>query len=71
MFQESIKLIAVVVPLEEIKYVDHPEIKVDEHESTQMPFRYVLDAQGQPILPKVINPFLIVYMLQAYIYARV
>ncbi|TKX23031.1 protein arginine N-methyltransferase-4 [Elsinoe australis] len=40
------------VPLDQIKYVDHPEIKVDEHESTEMPFRYVLDQHGQPILPE-------------------
>lgn len=40
-------------PLEEIRYVDHPEIRVDEHESTEMPFRYVLDARGQPIFPPV------------------
>jgi len=40
------------VPLEQISYVDHPEIKVDEHESTEMPFRYVKDKEGQPILPK-------------------
>jgi len=39
--------------LEKIPYVDHPEIKVDEHESTQMPFRYVTDAKGQGIFPEV------------------
>ena len=38
--------------LEKIPYVDHPEIKVDEHESMQMPFRYVADAKGLPILPE-------------------
>lgn len=43
------------VPLEDIKYVDHPEIQIDKHESTQMPFRYVLDKEGQPILPEVSN----------------
>ncbi|KAG8624856.1 hypothetical protein KVT40_007923 [Elsinoe batatas] len=41
------------VALDDIKYVDHPEIKVNEHESTQMPFRYVVDSAGQPILPEV------------------
>ncbi|GAB7348303.1 hypothetical protein MBLNU459_g6283t1 [Dothideomycetes sp. NU459] len=40
------------IELEKIKYVDHPEIKVDEHESTEMPFRYVLDSQGNPIFPE-------------------
>ena len=42
-----------LVPLDKIPYVDHPEIKVDEHESTQMPFRYVTDDKGEPILPEV------------------
>lgn len=41
------------IELENISYVDHPEIKVDEHESTEMPFRYVLDAKKQPIFPSV------------------
>lgn len=41
------------IELDNIKYVDHPEIKVDAHESTEMPFRYVLDSQGQPIFPDV------------------
>ncbi|KAJ9619565.1 hypothetical protein H2203_008345 [Taxawa tesnikishii (nom. ined.)] len=40
------------IPLGKIRYVDHPEIKVDEHESTEMPFRYVLDSRGQPIFPE-------------------
>lgn len=41
------------VPLDKIRYVDHPEIKIDEHESTEMPFRYVVDAAGEPIFPEV------------------
>ncbi|KAJ9642329.1 hypothetical protein H2201_008611 [Coniosporium apollinis] len=39
------------MPLERIPYVDHPELKINEHESTEMPFRYVKDAQGNPIMP--------------------
>jgi len=46
------------IELENIKYVDHPEIKVDEHESTEMPFRYVLDKEGKPIFPDVCYFFL-------------
>ena len=46
------------IELENIKYVDHPEIKVDEHESTEMPFRYVLDKEGKPIFPVVCEPIL-------------
>ncbi|KAJ5212689.1 SAM-dependent RNA methyltransferase predicted [Penicillium cinerascens] len=40
------------VPLEKISYVDYPEILINEHERTEMPFRYVKDAQGEPIMPK-------------------
>jgi ribosome biogenesis SPOUT family RNA methylase Rps3 len=36
-----------------IPYVDHPEIKFNEHESTQMPFRYVKDENDKPIMPEV------------------
>ncbi|KAJ5909027.1 SAM-dependent RNA methyltransferase predicted [Penicillium taxi] len=39
------------VPLEKISYVDYPEILVSEHERTEMPFRYVTDASGEPIMP--------------------
>lgn len=38
--------------LEEISYVDFPELKLDEHESTEMPFRYVADKEGKPIMPE-------------------
>jgi ribosome biogenesis SPOUT family RNA methylase Rps3 len=34
--------------------VDDPEIKVDEHESTEMPFRYVQNKDGGPVMPEVI-----------------
>ncbi|AQZ15984.1 SFM1 (YOR021C) [Zygosaccharomyces parabailii] len=39
-------------PLEEIRFIDYPEFRFNENEATEMPFRYVLDAQGAPILPK-------------------
>ena len=42
-----------IVPLESIQYDDYPEIRVNEHERTEMPFRYVKDADGQPIMPPV------------------
>ncbi len=41
------------MPLDEIPYVDFPELKFDEHESTQMPFRYVKGDDGKPIMPEV------------------
>ena len=40
-------------PVDKIPYVDHPELKFSEHESTQMPFRYVTDKEGKPIMPEV------------------
>ncbi|OQU94605.1 hypothetical protein CLAIMM_00939 [Cladophialophora immunda] len=40
------------VPLDKIPYVDFPELKVDEHESTEMPFRYVTDNSGKPTMPE-------------------
>ena len=40
------------VPLDKIQYIDHPELKIDEHESTQMPFRYVKDRNGKPVMPE-------------------
>lgn len=40
-------------PLQDVPYVDFPELKFNEHESTQMPFRYVKTDDGMPIMPKV------------------
>ncbi|EER37672.1 DUF431 domain-containing protein [Histoplasma capsulatum var. duboisii H88] len=40
------------VPLEEIPYVDFPELRLNEHESTEMPFRYVKGEDGKPIMPE-------------------
>lgn len=35
-----------------VPYVDHPELKFNDKESTQMPFRYVTDKDGKPIMPE-------------------
>ncbi|KAL8418583.1 hypothetical protein RB594_001979 [Gaeumannomyces avenae] len=40
------------LPLEDIPYLDFPELKFNEHESTEMPFRYVKGDDGKPIMPK-------------------
>ncbi|KAI9872037.1 MAG: hypothetical protein M1830_002097 [Pleopsidium flavum] len=40
------------VPLDRISYVDHPELRIDDHESTEMPFRYVKGHDGEPVMPK-------------------
>lgn len=39
--------------LDTVPYLDHPDIKFNEHESTEMPFRYVADSDGKPIMPEV------------------
>ncbi|KAI9727149.1 MAG: hypothetical protein M1828_007350 [Chrysothrix sp. TS-e1954] len=38
-------------PLDSLPYIDYPEIRVDEHESVQMPFRYIKDEAGKMIMP--------------------
>ncbi|ESZ97548.1 hypothetical protein SBOR_2095 [Sclerotinia borealis F-4128] len=43
---------AVRFPLDKIPYVDYPELRVNKNESTEMPFRYVKDANGNPIMPE-------------------
>ncbi|KAF8458852.1 DUF431 domain-containing protein [Terfezia claveryi] len=40
------------LPLYKIPYVDFPELKLSKHESTEMPFRYVIGENGQPIMPE-------------------
>jgi len=37
--------------IEQIPFVDYPELKIDKNESTQMPFRYVRD-EARPIMPE-------------------
>jgi ribosome biogenesis SPOUT family RNA methylase Rps3 len=47
--------------LAEIPYVDDPDLKFNDHESTSMPFRYVNDKDGKPIMPEVcrfLTPYL-------------
>ncbi|KAL8842787.1 MAG: hypothetical protein Q9176_002423 [Flavoplaca citrina] len=39
--------------LDAISYIDYPEIRIDEHESTEMPFRYVKAPDGKPAMPEV------------------
>lgn len=37
---------------EEIKFLDYPEIRFNKYEATEMPFRYIIDENGEPILPR-------------------
>lgn len=39
------------IPLNDIQFVDHPELQIDAHESTEMPFRYVKNVDGSPCMP--------------------
>ncbi len=41
------------VPLDQIPYVDKPELRIDEHESVEMPFRYIKRQDGEPSMPEV------------------
>ncbi|QLG74901.1 hypothetical protein HG535_0H02280 [Zygotorulaspora mrakii] len=36
----------------DIKFIDYPEFRFNKNEATEMPFRYVLDSDGAPILPR-------------------
>ncbi|OAA77224.1 DUF431 domain protein [Akanthomyces lecanii RCEF 1005] len=40
------------IALDKIDYVDFPELKFNKYESTEMPFRYVKDSDGEPIMPE-------------------
>ncbi|KAL9129101.1 MAG: hypothetical protein Q9175_007390 [Cornicularia normoerica] len=40
------------VSQKDIPYVDYPELRIDENESTEMPFRYVKNADGSPCMPE-------------------
>lgn len=41
------------VPVQDVPYLDFPELHFNEHESTQMPFRYVRGEDEKPIMPEV------------------
>lgn len=45
-------LILSTVALDEIPYIDHPTIIVNRHESHDMPFRYVKNSDGDPVMPE-------------------
>lgn len=44
------------VPLNEVPYVDRPNIELAEGESVEMPFKYVKGKDGKAIMPEVTNP---------------
>lgn len=37
---------------EDVNFIDYPEFRFNKNEATEMPFRYVLNAAGKPILPE-------------------
>ncbi|KAI9780863.1 MAG: hypothetical protein M1839_006490 [Geoglossum umbratile] len=46
------KVVQDKIPLHQIPYVDFPELQINRHESTEMPFRYVKGEDGQPVMPQ-------------------
>lgn len=44
------------VALDRVPYDDFPELKFNDKESTEMPFRYVKGNDGKPIMPEVSQP---------------
>ncbi|KAF8545078.1 SAM-dependent RNA methyltransferase [Trichophaea hybrida] len=38
--------------IDEIPYTDFPTLQINKNESTEMPFRYVKDEQGKPVMPE-------------------
>jgi ribosome biogenesis SPOUT family RNA methylase Rps3 len=46
-------MLTATVPLEQIHYIDFPELRINKNESTEMPFRYVKGETGEPIMPEV------------------
>jgi len=40
------------INLDDIQYVDYPELRINKNESTEMPFRYVKGKDGQSIMPE-------------------
>ena len=57
-----------LVPLDQIPFIDHPELKLNKHESTEMPFRYVKDEKGNPVMPEV--GYVDVFLYHAECYTR-
>ena len=45
------------IPLDQIQYVDHPKLKINRHETTQMPFRYVKGDDNKPVMPEVCSQY--------------
>jgi ribosome biogenesis SPOUT family RNA methylase Rps3 len=46
------KIVDNQVKFENIKFLDYPEIRYNKYESTEMPFRYIVAEDGNPILPQ-------------------
>ena len=46
-------LIPLLEKLDDLPYLDYPELQIDEHEFTEMPFRYIKNEDGSPFMPPV------------------
>lgn len=45
------KIIEDGMQFDAIKFIDYPEIRYNKFESTEMPFRYIVNDAGEPLLP--------------------
>lgn len=45
-------IVAQKTKFEDINFIDYPEFRFNKNEATEMPFRYVLNPEGKPILPE-------------------
>lgn len=45
------KIVTDSIKFDNIEFLDYPEIRYNKYEATEMPFRYIVDNDGNPILP--------------------
>ncbi|CAI5756542.1 unnamed protein product [Candida verbasci] len=45
-------IISKKLPFEDIQFIDYPQINFNKYESTEMPFRYIVNENNEPILPE-------------------
>lgn len=51
-------LTSMLVPLDQVPYIDRPSIEIAKGESIEMPFKYVKGEDGKPVMPEVSRPLL-------------
>lgn len=46
------KIVHDKIRFQDLKFIDYPEIRYNRYESTEMPFRYILNDKNEPIFPQ-------------------